>query len=80
MAEMNTLQVYNGKVPAHLSIMDTHISDKHISTMIAPLIVLSGEEAIPNHLHVSTARNSNRSHTEQTTAERIQQESGDHSR
>jgi hypothetical protein len=35
--------------------MDTlgiHIFDKHISTIVAPLIVSSGEEAILNHLHV----------------------------
>lgn len=48
--------MYNGQVPivpANLSIVDTHISDKHISTINAPLIVLPGEEAILNHLHVS---------------------------
>lgn len=40
--------MYNGEVPADLSIMDTHISDNYISTISAPLIVLFGEEVILN--------------------------------
>jgi hypothetical protein len=40
--EMQGRCLYNGQVPADLSIMDTRISDRYISTIAAPLILTVG--------------------------------------